>query len=116
MHFPELPEREGYSTRIRLWVRADLKGRILVRVKDLGMGEFFPATGMEVEKELLPDPVAMDPFEEVPAPRISVGKYAELPYEEKRTRMKLYCIEELARLILKSPSHTGMILPAIKMY
>ena len=104
LQFPELPEREGYSSRIRLWVRADQKGRILVRVKDLGMGEFFPSTGMVIERELPLTSNDSAISEEIPAPRLSMGKYADLPYEEKRTRMKLYCLEELARLIQKSAS------------
>ncbi len=117
VYFPELPERAGFATRIRLSLSALSAREIAIQVTDLGMGMLYPAAQAVSENILvLPDVNAeLEAEKDVPRPpsgegapdpaaRMTIGNYAETPYEEKRTRTRVYCIEELAMLISRSAS------------
>ncbi len=110
--FSGIPEKEGFPTRVRLTITATSASRIILEAEDLGMGELLPSSGV-TERMTLRFPETGADFvregESVPGDgeedysvRLPVGKYGERPYEEKRTRIRVYSIEELALLICQS--------------
>ena len=52
MLFRSLPDRRDYSLRIQIEVLFMDERTCILSFKDVGFGEFFPSTGIKVEKTI----------------------------------------------------------------
>ncbi|MBQ9437941.1 MAG: hypothetical protein IJU50_06375, partial [Lachnospiraceae bacterium] len=104
MVFSGIPERPGFSTRARLSIKADQKtnGLLRVRMTDLGMGDFYPATGISQEEMLDLYAPGGDNGSLTPHVRFAIGNYLEEAYEEPSTHYKAHCLEELSYIIIRN--------------
>ena len=53
MSLPGLPHRPPKATRLRISLEFESLSRIHIRVTDLGLGELFPASGLEWNETLV---------------------------------------------------------------